>query len=155
MSPEEDQGTLIRTRLSYIINLCAQCEPQDRDWEGKKQKCDYCDAHSLPCSQNYKNKDDPARGRAANGQLLLTGNSSSQLSTNGAEEDAQEGAGDGGEAEASTARRMHNDTIAPTNESNEQDMNGSSSAAISPSQDRRARLVALTDGELKAKALLK
>ncbi|KAL6721453.1 hypothetical protein ACLMJK_000556 [Lecanora helva] len=47
----------VRTQLTS-----EQCEPYDRDWEGKKQACNNCSTHSLSCSPNYKNKDDPAVG---------------------------------------------------------------------------------------------
>lgn len=40
--------------------LFSQCSPHDRDWENSQQKCDFCEAHGLPCGPNVRYSEDPA-----------------------------------------------------------------------------------------------
>lgn len=40
-------------------SLETQCEPQPRDWDGAKQKCQHCQAHGLSCGPNYRSNEDP------------------------------------------------------------------------------------------------
>ena len=47
-------------RLKLIALSTAQCKPQDRDWENQQERCEHCISRNLPCSPNYKKKDDPA-----------------------------------------------------------------------------------------------
>ncbi|MCJ1381096.1 hypothetical protein MMC17_004205 [Xylographa soralifera] len=52
-----------KIRSLHKCSICRQkklkCDPEIRDWEGKREKCRYCIAHNEDCGPSIKHTDDP------------------------------------------------------------------------------------------------
>ena len=48
-----------------------QCEPEGRDWEATRQKCNHCAERNLTCGPNFTRYDDPEVGSSARRRLAV------------------------------------------------------------------------------------
>ncbi|KAL9121618.1 MAG: hypothetical protein Q9187_001823 [Circinaria calcarea] len=65
------------TKCSACREKKIKCEPEDRDWEGIRQQCDYCIKHGKSCSPNYIKNNDPAV-QSTNSSVSAAGDHSRQ-----------------------------------------------------------------------------
>ena len=77
MSKTEGQGKQrasdkaeIQAGLRSLTGQSApQCNPYDRDWEGKQQKCERCNRLGLDCGPNIRKKDEDSNLPASSSSI--------------------------------------------------------------------------------------
>ena len=121
-----------------------QCEPEDRDWDTKNEKCSYCAERKLPCGPNVTKDDDPEAGSSARAGPVFPANNDT-----GREGSHQQ--------DAQSATVVLNTSLSPGHTRSEQGQQANESrlANVTSPKDRRVRIHGLTDNDLRAKALEK